>query len=159
MNLILPILLGGLVAGTLDITYAMVAYGVFHPAHVPPMRILQSVAAGIWGRDAFNGGLPIAIAGGLLHFTMATMMAAAFVIASRVIPFLLRWPLITGILYGIALYLIMNYVVVPLSNSPGKPPVGWFLVGELMSHMFGVGVPIAYITKWFNQTRESTAYG
>jgi hypothetical protein len=151
MNISLAILVGGLVAGTLVITYAIIAYGF---VGVPPIRIWQSIATGVLGREAMNGGIETAVLGAILHFAMTTVMAAAFVVASRVIPFLLRLPLVSGALYGLALYGIMNYVVVPLSLSPGKPPEGWFLVGGLLIHMFGVGVPIAYITRWLASPSE-----
>jgi hypothetical protein len=148
MTILYTILLGGLVAGALDITYAIVAYGMIG---VPPIRIWQSIAAGLFGRDAMTGGLETAVLGGVLHFSMTMVMAAAFVVASRALPILLRAPLVNGALYGLAIYGIMNYVVVPLSNSPGKPPEGWFLIGGLLIHMFGVGVPIALITRWLAQ--------
>jgi hypothetical protein len=153
MNIVFAIVLGGLVAGALDITYAIIAYGFIG---VPPMRIWQSIATGLLGREAMNGGVETAVLGGALHFLITTKMAAAFVIASRFLPFLLRSPLISGALYGLALYIVMNYVVVPLSNSPGKPPEGWFLFGGLLIHMFGVGVPIAYIARWLV---PSASYG
>lgn len=140
------ILLGGLVAGAVDITYALVATG---SRGIPPQRLFQFIAAGIMGKDAFDGGLPTAILGGVLHFVMTTIMAAVFVFASRIVPMLLRWPLIVGPLYGVAIYLVMNYIVVPLSLAPGKPPEGWLLVGELLSHTLGVGLPIAWFAKRF----------
>jgi hypothetical protein len=154
MNFVLAILVGGLVAGALDITYAIIAYGL---VGVPPIRIWQSIASGVLGREAMNGGLETAVLGGALHFAMTTMMAGALVIAGRFVPLLLRAPYISGALYGLALYAIMNYVVVPLSNSPGKPPEGWFLLGGLLIHMFGVGVPIALITRYLTAASPSRA--
>lgn len=146
-RIITAILLGGLVAGAIDITYALVATGM---RGVPPMRLFQFIAAGVLGRESFDGGLPTAILGGVLHFAMTTIMAAVFVLASRIVPLLLRWPLIVGPLYGIAIYVVMNYVVVPLSLAPmNGPPEGWIMIGELASHIFGVGLPIALIAKRF----------
>ncbi|HET9766226.1 MAG TPA: hypothetical protein VFS60_05235, partial [Thermoanaerobaculia bacterium] len=60
------VLFGGLTVGILDITDAIVFW--FLRADAPPMRILQSVAAGLLGRQAARaGGWPTALLGLLLH--------------------------------------------------------------------------------------------
>jgi uncharacterized membrane protein YagU involved in acid resistance len=75
-------------------------------------------------------------------------MAAAFFIASRHFRFLTRQPIAAGIAYGVLLYLIMNFVVLPLS---ALPPHAWKptlpALGDLCSHMFFVGLPIALATR------------
>ncbi|HET8647044.1 MAG TPA: hypothetical protein VFO85_16225, partial [Vicinamibacteria bacterium] len=88
------ILLGGLVAGTMDITAAILLYA---RRGVPPLRILQSVASGLLGRAAFTGGVPTAALGLALHFFIATTAAAVYVLAARRLP-LARWPLVGGVL-------------------------------------------------------------
>src|SRR5450432_2197772 len=91
------ILIGGAIAGTLDITYAI---GFSALRGVPPIRILQSVASGLLGAPAFNGGLPTAALGLALHFFIALSAAAIFYLASRKIPALIRHPVIGGLFYG-----------------------------------------------------------
>ena len=82
---VIAILLGGLIAGALDITYACVHYGLVY--EVPPTRIFQSVAAGVFGRDeARAGGLTTAGIGLALHFLLTTIMAAFFVAWTRMVP-------------------------------------------------------------------------
>src|SRR5690606_21249190 len=68
---------GGLVAGSLDILYAMAFWWL--KAGVSPLRILQSVAAGALGPASFDGGAASATLGLVLHFAIATAMAAAYV--------------------------------------------------------------------------------
>ena len=147
MKLLRPILLGGAVAGALDITYAFIHFGLAVGAS--PIRIGQSVAAGLLGPDvAFAGGVGVAAFGLALHFLMATMMAAFFVLLAARIPLLVRRAWITGPVYGLGLYFVMNYVVVPLSNAAHHgPPQGQFLVGALFTHTVLVGLPIALIAK------------
>ena len=137
------ILVGGLIAGALDITYACVLWWL--RAQATPGRIFQSVAAGLLGRDSYEGGTGTAVLGLCLHFFNALVIAAIFVGASRLWPVLARRATLFGPLYGIGVYLVMNYVVLPLSNFPsrsGSPaPVVW--ITGVLAHMFLIGLPIA----------------
>jgi uncharacterized membrane protein YagU involved in acid resistance len=165
-------LIGGLIAGALDITYALIAFG---PASfgAPPMRILQSVAAGAIGRDAATaGGWGTALLGLGLHFVIAIGMAAVFVLAASVFRFLVRPAIVWGFVYGLLLYVAMNYVVVPLSaagpNAHFASSVAelsarltasfseiqgasaqhpWLLWGTIFAHTVLVGVPIALVAR------------
>lgn len=144
--------LGGLVAGVLDITYACVHWNIAHD--VAPMRIFQSVAAGLLGRDAaVAGGWNTASLGLLLHFVMATIMAAFFVAASRAAPAVNRAPLLSGTIYGLGLYAVMNFIVVPFSAAGDgtiqAPEFNQFFFGGLLAHTLLLGVPIAFIAKRF----------
>ncbi len=82
--------------------------------------------------------------------TVTTIMAGVFVLVAHKYRTLLRNPWLSGVVYGVLLYIVMNYVAVPLSVAPNwKPPVGWVIVGSLLSHCFYVGVPIAFIARTF----------
>jgi hypothetical protein len=134
------VLAGGLTAATLDILYAFIFFS-FRGAS--PVRILQSVASGLLGKASYQGGASSAALGGVLHYTIALVMAAVYVAASRVLPALNRRPWLWGPLYGIGCYLVMNYVVLLLRFGPRPTPPLEVLVGGLAIHMFGVGLPIA----------------
>lgn len=139
------VLSGGLVAGALDMIYACAAYGA---RGVAPMQILQSVASGLLGREAYRGGLASAALGLALHFTITLAMAWAFARLAAAWPLLLERTLLAGLGYGLLLYLLMNHVVVPLSAAyPGQGPTGWMLVGALFAHGFLVGLPIAVMAR------------
>ena len=134
------ILLGAFVVGCADILDAIIFFGL---RGVRPIRIFQSIAAGLMGRAAFQGGLPAAVLGGCLHYTNAFLIVSAFVLASRQVPALLRYPVITGILYGQIVYVVMNYVVIPLSAT-SRGAFSWpVVINGLLIHAFGVGIPSA----------------
>lgn len=135
------ILLGGSIAGALDITYALVFSGF---RGVPPTRLLQSVASGLLGAPAFDGGLPAAALGLFLHFCIAVIWATIFYVASRQLPVLTRHAVVSGILYGIFIYAMMNLVVLPLSAFPRKVTFVPLVVATgLFVHMFFIGLPIS----------------
>src|SRR5580765_6271437 len=94
----LAIFWGGLACGVFDITQACVAWGIQN--HLPPPRIFQSVASGLLGRKAFQGGAKTAALGLFLHFLIAFIWAVIYYIASRQIPFLTEHPVIAGLVYG-----------------------------------------------------------
>ena len=139
------ILVGGLVGGAFDLTYAI----VFSAMHgVAPQRILQSVASGLLGSASFTGGVPTAVLGFVLHFCIALAAAAVFYLASLRLPFLTRRPIVSGAVFGFCVYWIMNLVVLPLSAFPGQ----WkfnavLLTADLIVHMFLFGVSIALATR------------
>jgi len=143
----LLVLAGGLVAGTLDITYACVFWAI--KAGVPPPRIFQSVAKGLLGAASFRGGASTAALGLFLHYFIATTMSVVYYFAAREWPPLHKYPLRCGAVYGLCLYVVMTYVVVPLSAAGGGGgPQDKLWVGlSILVHMFLIGVPIAYSTR------------
>lgn len=143
MRTIAAIFIGGGIAGALDITYAMTAYAL---KGIKPAVILQSVASGVQGSHAYQGGAASAVLGLGLHFFMTVLMALVYVLASTVFPIMNIRPVVSGVAYGVLMYLVMNYVVVPLSLAvPGRPPEGIFLIGALFAHTCLVGIPIALV--------------
>jgi hypothetical protein len=140
------LLLGTLTVGVLDIMDAFVFFGL--RSGVAPVRILQSIAAGLLGRDAFRGGTPTAVLGALLHFFIAFCIVGTYLLASRRLPSLARKPIVYGLPYGIAVYIVMNFVVVPLSAAGGGAMPPWpVVVNGLLIHALGVGLPSALFAK------------
>jgi uncharacterized membrane protein YagU involved in acid resistance len=137
------LLYGWLTVGTLDILDAILFW--YFRAQAPPMRILQSVAAGLLGREtATSGGWSTALLGLALHYFIAFVVVTIFFYASRKLRFLVRHPVFWGIVYGLAVYCVMYYVVMPLSHVgwPSKPTLV-VLLNNLGIHAFGVGLPSA----------------
>lgn len=133
-----------LVAGTLDITAQIVLRLALNG--LAPMKLLQSVASGLLGKHAFGGGLRTAALGLLLHFMIMAVIAMVFYEATRRVPLLHGQWLWSGLAYGLAVYLVMSFVVVPLSAFPGKVvPNAWAFFEGVLVHMLCVGVPIAFI--------------
>lgn len=144
------ILLGGLIAGTFDISYAFIYYYVRFGA--TPVRILQSVASGALGARARAGGMKTAALGLFFHFLIATTAAAVYYFASRQLRFLVNQAIIWGLLYGAGVYAFMNLVVIPLSAVPTRQSYPWLtLISGLLIHMFGIGLPIAVIVRRYSK--------
>ncbi len=139
------VLAGGLVAGTLDIVYACGFWAL--KSNVPARRILQSVAAGLLGEASFQGGWATAALGLALHFLIALSMSVAYYLVARRWPLLWQRPLLCGAGYGLLLYGIMNYIVVPLSAAgPGSKDPLW--VGlSIAVHGLLIGVPCAIFAR------------
>ena len=132
---------GALTVGVLDILDAIVFFGIRN--HASPQRIFQSIAAGLLGKAAFSGGIATAILGGILHFEIATVIVFVYYGASGLWPDLAKRPLLWGPLYGVAVYVFMNAVVIPLSAATGGMPKLPVLINGIMIHIFGVGMPAA----------------
>jgi hypothetical protein len=131
---------GGLIAGTLDIAFACIYWAI--KASVPAQRIFQSVAAGLLGKASFQGGAATAALGLALHYFIATSMSLAFYVVAVRRPALVRRPVLYGVPYGLLLYVIMNYIVVPLSAArPGPKDPLWIALG-IAVHALLIGVPI-----------------
>ncbi len=135
------ILLGGLVAGALDITYAMIAAAA---AGRSPARPVQGVASGLLGAAAFDGGAAIFTLGMVLQMFIACSAAAVYFVASTRIALLRERVLLPGSIFGVLVYLVMSFVVVPLSAFPFElsHPARAVIVG-LLVHVVLVGLPIA----------------
>jgi len=138
------ILLATLVVGALDITEVIVFYGL---KGVAPTRILQSVATGVLGKAAFQGGVPTALLGLALHYFIAFVVVCVYFFASHRIAALRESPIVMGALYGLLVYLFMNFVVLPLSAS-GPPRFTMpGVLNQLFAHVFCVGIPTALIAR------------
>ena len=149
------ILLGGLIAGTLDITYACVFSYV--RSGRTPLLVLQAVASGALGRSAYDGGAKTAALGLSFHFLIALIAATIYYLASRGLRFMIAQAVICGILYGVFVYAVMNCVVLRLSaihwtTWPWSYPKS-ALIGGLLIHMFGIGLPIALAVRWGSRER------
>ena len=143
------VLWAGLIAGTLDLTGACVV--AWLRAGVTPVRVFQSVASGLYGLASFTGGAKTAVLGVVLHFIIATTAAAIYYLASRPLRFLVDHAIISGVLYGVVVYLFMNFVVLPLSAVPRRPvPLSGRIIGMLII-IFCVGIPIAVLVRRFSK--------
>jgi len=136
------IILGGLTAGVLDILDAFVVTTLNGGT---PVRVLQTIASGVLGRDAYQAGAPAAALGLGLHFLIAISAATVYWLASRRLPVLVRRPLWSGLGFGLAVWGFMYYVVLPITFSrPNRIPAWPLLLNQLGIHAIGVGLPIAF---------------
>jgi len=138
---LLAIAVGGLVAGSLDLTQACILFGV---------KIPLAIAAGLLGPNALHGGTGTYVLGVLLHFFIAFSAAAIYYAASRKLAFLKEYPLVCGIFFGAAVEVVMGYIVLPLSalHATGPYELHDVLQG-LLVHMVVVGLPISFSIRRF----------
>ncbi|MGZ9114679.1 MAG: hypothetical protein ACXW3K_08650 [Brevundimonas sp.] len=131
--------LAGLAGGAADI---LTAFVIYRPA--PPMRILQAVGSGLLGAASFQGGAGSAAVGLIAHFVIAIIFAAIFIAAALQAPVALRRPVLSGLLYGVVVYGVMNAIVVPLSMAAERstPPDHMTALGLMAHAFFGIALSL-----------------
>ena len=148
------ILNAGAVAGFMDITAASIQAWI---AGRTPLRMLQGIAFGWFGRSSLQMGWTSAAVGFVTHFFIATTWAAIYWLASRSFPVLVRRAWVCGTVYAFLVYTFMYEVVIPLSaihrRIPRTPQA--YLIG-LLIHIFCIGLPIALIVRAHTPRREIT---
>jgi hypothetical protein len=135
----------GLLAGSLDLTAAFVEAGLEGRG---PVSLLQGIAGGLLGMSSFRGGLATAALGAFFHFLIATTAAAVFYLASRKLKLLVQHAIPSGLLYGIAVYAFMNYIVLPMSAYHVR--IAAPHIKDVTILMFLVGLPISLIVRKFS---------
>jgi hypothetical protein len=135
------IAVGGLAVGVLDAVDALVAYKLAYG--MSPLAIYQFVASGLLGQQAYAGGVPAALLGLLVHFLIAFTAAAVFVLASERLPRLRREAVAWGLSYGVVVFLVMGFLVIPASRIPPSTPTLPLLLNGVIGHALLVGLPIA----------------
>lgn len=141
-NGLLAVTVGGLIAGTLDLTQALLLFGV---------RVPLGIAAGLLGRQAARaGGVGTYVLGVFLHFFIAFSVTAIYYGASRKLRFMTEHPLVCGLFYGMAVEIVMSYVVLPLSalHVTGPYSLRDVLLG-LVVHAVVIGLPISFSVRRF----------
>lgn len=142
-KLLTPILVGGFAAGLFDHLCAVYTYG---------WGVSRGVASGLLGKSAFQGGAGTWTLGLALQFFIAFSAAAIYCLVSLRLRFLRDNWVVCGLFYGIAVYLVMNLIVLPLSAFPF--PVGPFkvsaLIQGLLVHMILIGLPISFSLRRFS---------
>lgn len=138
------ILWSGLVAGILDAVAGVIVYFIFFGFN--PLQVLQFIATGLHGPEAMNGGLLMVLAGTMYHFVIAYACAIVYFYIYPKFSFLRKNVVLMGLLFGLAIWLVMNLIVLPLSNIPKSPfNINLAIIG-IIWHMLLVGLPIAIIT-------------
>jgi hypothetical protein len=152
-SLLRPILLATLVAGTLDISAAIILSLTLGRG---PANMLRFVASGPFPAATEWGGGGAAL-GLLTHYVLMAIMAAAFMLAAQARPALREPPIRWGIIYGLVTYVIMNLVVVPLRFPAAFPPRPLSVGTQTFCHIVLVGIPIAWIASRHFRTRSAFA--
>jgi len=135
----------GLIVGILDITSAFVIAEIKGTGSI---RMLQGIASGLLGQRSFEGGMATAGLGLAIHFLIAFTAAAVFYAASRKFSSLTQHAVVSGLLYGIAVYIFMYWMVVPLAFPNVRHSMSRDVTAVII-HIVLIGLPIALVVRRF----------
>lgn len=137
--------MGSLAVATLDMLDCVVVYGLLRG--VTATQCFQGVASGLLGRASFQEGWPTVLLGGVLHLFNAALIVSVYVLASRRIPLLTSRPVLSAVLYGCLVFVVMNFVVVPLSAARVMRFTLVNLVNGFVGHVISVGLPCLWVVR------------
>lgn len=141
------IFLSGLIAGTLDILAALIIYDLILQK-TTSIKILQSIASGIFKKEAYSGGSQMALYGLLLHYFIALTFAWFYFTIYPYFKLLKKNALLSGILYGIFVWMVMNLLVLPaVFTALPEKHLDFPLILSILILIFCIGIPIAFITR------------
>jgi uncharacterized membrane protein len=140
--------IGGLIIGLLHLLVQVgLVYGLILKS--PFIGSLQYVASGVMGDAAFAGGLATALLGFVLEFVLTIIIAGVFILSADRIPFLRRNVIPGSLLYGFGVFIVMNFIVQPLSAAPALPaPPMWLLIEIVLEHILLIGLPLGILVQW-----------
>ena len=147
------IILTGLVAGTLDIVAACTQFYV--KTGNSPMRVLEYVASGALGPDAFTGGIGMALAGLFFHYFIAMNWTVLLFMLYPIFALLRKNKYATGVGYGIFVWAMMNLIVVPLSRIPARPLSLGPAIQAAIILIVCIGIPISLMANRFFSPKGS----
>ena len=145
------ILTAGLVVGVLDISSAFV---IWWQRGVGARRGLQGIAAGLLGAKSFDGGMGTASIGLGFHFFVALVVVSIFYLASRKLSSLTEHAVVSGLLYGIAVYIFMYWILVPLVFPTAHHSMSRDVTAVII-HIVLIGLPIALVVRRFSTEQFS----
>jgi hypothetical protein len=146
-SLLLLSLIGGVIIGLLHIVIQLgIVFSLL--GGTPLMSILQYIASGIMGEAAYAGGIGTALLGLVLEFVMTIIIAGIFVFSADRISLLRNNVIVGSLLYGFGVFVVMNFIVVPLSAAAIlPPPTTWMLIEIILEHMLLIGLPLGILVK------------
>lgn len=144
-RLVSTTILAGLTAAVLEFLPALIVQGA---RGASPLQLLQSIASGVQGQDAYDGGVASGLLGATLLLMISLVAAGVFVLASRRWPILIDRYISAGLLYGLLCYTVTNFVMVPHAAVALAPATAWSLVSNSIAvQLVSVGLPIAVMTR------------
>jgi uncharacterized membrane protein YagU involved in acid resistance len=137
----------GLIVGCLDASAASLqAYVV---SGVSPDRVFAFVASGAFGQSAYEGGSIMSLIGLAFHFIIAISWTFIFYAVYPKLTAFQSKKILVGMAYGLLIWLLMNFVVIPLSLIGLRPFNVTSAIIQIAIHLFVIGVPISYLTTKF----------
>lgn len=143
----------GIIAGGIDILLAM-GNAYLKNNNVTPDKVLIFISSGIFGKNAFNGGVAMILFGLLAHFIIAIIFSAILYFLYPKLNLGNSNKLLTGILYGIIIWCVMNLLVVPISRTPTVPFNLVNMVVGMIILIVAIGLPVVYFAGKFYSKRR-----
>ena len=137
----------GLIIGAADmIIYNWLVVSVL--VGIPFISLYQYIASGALGESAFAGGIATAFIGVLIHFLISIVVAGVFILGVDRIPLLRRQIIPGSLLYGFGVFIVMNFIVLPLSAAPPEPaPPMWLFIELILEHILLIGLPLGILVR------------
>jgi len=140
-------MIGGIITGLLHLIVQVgIVFGLLLKS--PFISSLQYIASGAMGDAAFTGGLATALLGLILEFIMTIIIAGIFIFSVDRISILRHHVIIGSLLYGFGVFIVMNFIVLPLSAAPTEPaPPMWLLIEIILEHILLIGLPLGILVQ------------
>ena len=146
-NFFSKIIKAWLIVGTLDISSAFIYY--FIKTGNNPLTILKYISSAILGKEAFSGGTMINLLGLALHYLIAFSFTIFFFWLFPKVKAFSKNKMLTGIIYGIFIWAVMNLIVVPLSNIPARPFNMNSAIINAAILIVCIGIPLSFMANKF----------
>ena len=145
-SLLRSIALGGMIVFIGQLTQVWLVNSLFQ--NTPFILVLQYLASGALGNTAFEGGIATALLGVFFHLLVSFVVAGVFILSADRIPLLRRHAIPGALVYGFGVYLVMNWIVLPLSKAPPLPPPTMpQLIAMIVDHLLVIGLPLGIIVR------------
>jgi hypothetical protein len=142
-----PIVLGGMFIFIIQAIHMWIVPVLIQKT--PFVVAWQYIASGALGMSAFEGGGATALVGVLFPFIFSFVIAAVFILAADRIPLLHRNIIPVSLLYGFAVFIVMNMIVIPLSATPPVPaPTLPWLIEAIIEHTLLIGLALGLLVRW-----------
>lgn len=147
------IILGWLAVGVLDGLAAIITTLFLGGS---PIRMFKGIASALLGREmAIAGGAETVLLGVFLHFCVALGVVAVLYLIIWRVPVLMRYPFIVGPIYGVAVYFMMNYAILPLTRIQQGPFDLTAMIRGIVIHMLFVGLPPILIASYLSRKEQA----
>ena len=145
-SILRSIALGGMMVGLLHL---IIQDGLVFSllGQKPFILVLQYVASGVLGNAAFAGGLAIALLGLIIHFLISFVVAGVFILSADRISLLRRNVILGSLLYGVGVFVVLYFVILPLSAAPPVPPKTMDVIELIIEHVLVIGLPLGLFVR------------
>jgi hypothetical protein len=134
-----------LIVGSLDIILACSNF--YLRTQKNPVLVLQYVASAVFGKSAYTDNTIMPLIGLLFHYIIAFIWVTIFFLLYPKLISFTKNSIVTGLLYAMVIWLVMNFLVLPLTLV-SKPSLNFTqaLIGAIIL-MIAIGLPLGLIMK------------